>query len=77
MEKEMKFEEAMSALEDITRKLETGELPLEEAISAYEKAVSLIKVCNDKLEAAEKTVKMLTEAGAEVKAVDFVGQDAN
>ena len=77
MEKEMKFEEAMSALEDITRKLETGELPLEEAISAYEKAVALIKVCNNKLEAAEKTVKMLTESGGEIKVVDFVGQDAN
>ena len=77
MEKDMRFEDAMSALEDITRKLESGDLPLEDAIGAYERAVSLIKVCNDKLEAAEKKVKILIEGTEGIVASDFVGQDAN
>lgn len=77
MEKDMRFEDAMSALEDITRKLESGDLPLEDAIGAYERAVSLIKVCNDKLEAAEKKVKILIEGPEGIVASDFVGQDAN
>ena len=78
MEKNMKFEEAMASLEDITRRLESGNLPLEDAISAYERAVALIKICNEKLEAAEKKVKILTKsADGSVIAADFVGQDAN
>ena len=77
MEKDMKFEDAMSALEDITRKLESGDLPLEEAIGAYERAVSLIRICNDKLEAAEQKVKILTERQDGILLLDFVGQDEN
>lgn len=76
MDKNVKFEEAMSELEDITRKLESGDLPLEEAIGAYERAVSLIKLCNEKLESAEKKVKILIEAkDGSVSAADFAGQN--
>lgn len=71
----IKFEEAMSELEDITRKLESGDLPLEDAIGAYERAVSLIKLCNEKLESAEKKVKMLVEGNDGVSAVDFATQN--
>lgn len=77
MEKDMKFEDAMTALEDITRKLESGDLPLEDAIGAYERAVSLIKICNDKLESAEQKVKVLTDGQGGIVLSDFVGQDAN
>lgn len=77
MDKDMKFEEAMAALEDITRKLESGELPLEEAIGAYERAVALVKICNDKLDAAEKKVKLLVESGGSVVATDFSSQHEN
>ena len=73
MKKEMNFEEAMQSLEEITRRLEGGELPLEEAIGAYERAVELVKICNEKLEAAEKRVKLITEAAdGSASASDFV-----
>ena len=76
MDKNLKFEEAMSELEDITRNLESGDLPLEDAIGAYERAVALIKLCNEKLELAEKKVKILIESkDGGVDAVDFVGQN--
>lgn len=78
MIKDMKFEEAMECLEDITRKLESGQLPLEESMTEYERAVELIKICNAKLEAAEKKVKILIEApDGTVSVKDFIGGDAN
>ena len=78
MKKEMKFEEAMQCLEDITRRLESGQLPLEESIDEYERAVALIKACNEKLEAAEKRVKLLTEApDGSIAVRDFAGKDAD
>ena len=74
MDKNIKFEDAMSELEDITRRLESGDLPLEEAIGAYEHAVELIKICNQKLEAAEQRVKILVEAkDGSIGAADFTG----
>lgn len=61
MKKNMKFEEAMTSLEDIVKKLESGSLSLDESISAFEDAVRLVKLCNEKLEAAEQRVRILTE----------------
>lgn len=78
MNKDIKFEEAMSELEDITRMLESGDLPLEDAIGAYERAVALIKICNSKLEAAEKKVKILIESkDGGVSASDFTAENAD
>lgn len=62
MPKTMSFEEAMERLEDTVRKLESGTLPLDDAISAYEEAVKLVKICNEKLDCAEQKVRILTES---------------
>jgi exodeoxyribonuclease VII small subunit len=56
----MKFEEAMTSLEDIVKKLESGSLSLDESLEAFEEAVSLVKLCNRKLESAEQKVRILT-----------------
>lgn len=71
MAKEMTFEEALLCLEDITKRLESGAMPLDEAISAYESAVKLIKLCNSKLEKAEKKVKILLEGAGGAVLEDF------
>ena len=62
MKNNMKFEEAMAKLEEITSKLEGGGYTLDESLSAFEEAVKLIKFCNKKLDSAEQKVKILTEA---------------
>ena len=54
----MNFEDAISELERITRELESGALSLDQSLESYERAVSLIKLCNEKLESAEKKVKV-------------------
>ncbi|WP_107841170.1 exodeoxyribonuclease VII small subunit [Metasolibacillus meyeri] len=48
------FAQAMTELEDIVRKLEQGEVPLEEAIDLYKKGMEYSKFCNDKLQHAEQ-----------------------
>ncbi|RTE85554.1 MULTISPECIES: exodeoxyribonuclease VII small subunit [Gammaproteobacteria] len=55
------FESAVQELETIIESLEQGELPLEEALKQFEKAVSLSRISQDKLKAAEQKVQMLVE----------------
>ena len=57
--KAMKFEDAMARLEEILQGLESGEGTLDELLKLYEEGVALIRVCNDRLEKAEQSVKML------------------
>ena len=72
MKKDMKFEEAMVLLEDITRKLEAGSLSLDESIKAYDEAVKLIAFCNEKIQNAEQKVRILTESiGGEISDAPF------
>lgn len=61
MKENMSFEEAMSALDDTVKKLESGNLTLDGSLAAFEEAVKLVKLCNSKLEAAEQKVKILIE----------------
>ncbi len=61
MKKNIKFEEALLSLEDIVKKLESGNMPLDKSLEAFEEAVSLIRFCNEKLESAEQKVKILLE----------------
>lgn len=63
MKKNISFEQAITELEEITEKLDSGDLSLDESIEAFEKAVKLVKLCNEKLDAAEQRVRILTEAG--------------
>ena len=62
MAKNIKFEDAIERLEEIVRKLESGAPELDEAISLYEEAVKLSKLCNEKLEAAEQKVRLLVSS---------------
>ncbi len=54
------FEEALSRLEALVAKLEAGELPLEEALQAFEEGVKLTRLCAERLEDAERRVHLLT-----------------
>ena len=58
---EKKFEKAMERLEEIVQNLEGGDLPLEDALKAFEEGMKLAKFCSFKLEEAEKKVTMLVE----------------
>ena len=63
MEKEMKYEEAIKELEEITKKLEAGELQIEDALSSFSRAVDIIKTCRAKLDGAKEEVSILVNDG--------------
>ena len=71
--KELSFEEALSMLEEQVRKLESGNMTLDQSISSFEEAVKLVKLCNEKLESAERRVRLLTEnADGTVTDIPFI-----
>jgi|LSQX01.2.fsa_nt_gb exodeoxyribonuclease VII small subunit len=53
------YEASMKRIEEITVKLEDGELALEESLKLFEEAAGLIKSCSSFLYAAEQRVKKL------------------
>ncbi len=61
-DEKMSFEAAIARLEEIVRALENGNTPLDESLSLFEEGVSLVKLCNDRLDGAEQKIKMLTFA---------------
>lgn len=62
--KNLSFEEAITKLESIVKKLESGQVTLDEAMNEYSEGMQLAKICGDKLNSAqEKVNKILTENG--------------
>ncbi|UYY07987.1 exodeoxyribonuclease VII small subunit [Enterococcus faecalis] len=51
----------------MVQRLERGDVPLEEALAAFQEGMALSKQCQDTLEKAEKTLtKMMTENNEEI-----------
>ena len=55
----LSFEDALTKLENIVRELESGRIKLDDAVSSYEKAVALKKLCQAKLDAAALKVEKI------------------
>jgi exodeoxyribonuclease VII small subunit len=55
----MDFEKKLSRLEEIVAKMETGNLPLEQALQLFEEGVKNSRECQQQLSAAEEKVKVL------------------
>ena len=53
------FEQAMAELETVVARLEQGDVPLEEALKAFERGVALTRACQEALSAAEHKVEIL------------------
>ena len=53
------FETALTELEAIVRGMEAGQLPLEEALTAYERGAALLKYCQNALDSAEQKLQVL------------------
>ncbi len=55
------FEDALDKLEGIVERLEEGEVPLEESLTAYEEGTRLVRFCLETLEKAEGRIRTLSE----------------
>lgn len=69
------FEAAIAELEGIVKRLEEGELPLEQSLALYERGVQLSRFCHARLEEAERRIEILDERGALKPAPDAIGGD--
>nr|WP_314461485.1 exodeoxyribonuclease VII small subunit [uncultured Clostridium sp.] len=65
VKKERTIEETLKDLEELVKKLESGESSLEESFEYYETGMKLVKSCNDKIDKVEKKIIVLEENGEE------------
>jgi exodeoxyribonuclease VII small subunit len=54
------LESAMQRISEIVSAMEEGNLPLEKLIDSYEEGIALVKDCQEKLDAAEKRIQVIT-----------------
>jgi exodeoxyribonuclease VII small subunit len=69
--KPVDFEAAMRDLEDIVERLEHGDLPLEESLTAFERGVMLTRSCQTALKEAEQKVEILLKKSGGTQVDDF------
>ena len=62
MSEDRTFEQALAELEECVRKLDSGDLPLEESLRVFERGVQLQAECQELLDAAEQRVLALSRA---------------
>ena len=57
------FEAALTELDAIVKKLEDGDVPLEQSLQLFERGVQLSRFCHARLEEAERRIEILNERG--------------
>mgnify|MGYP001408351772 CR=1 FL=1 len=67
------FEKSLQELEQLVERLETGELPLEDALKNFERGVALTRECQGALRAAQARVEVLVRKGNDHEAAPFEG----
>jgi len=60
------YEDAMQELEALVHRLESGEMPLDQLLSGYQRGAALLQFCRDKLQAVEDQIKVLDEGALKV-----------
>jgi exodeoxyribonuclease VII small subunit len=56
---DLSFEQAMDELDQLVRKMESGELSLDESIAAYRRGAELARYCQGRLASAEQEIRQL------------------
>ena len=75
---EPSFETAIGRLESIVEQMESDKLSLEDLLARYEEGVKLVKLCSEKLQAAEKRIEIITrDAGGKTRAAAFEPDQAS
>jgi exodeoxyribonuclease VII small subunit len=70
------FEQALAELEAVVERLERGDLPLEEALSVFERGVELTRHCQSALRAAQQRVEILTKRDGQPQVEPFAAADS-
>jgi exodeoxyribonuclease VII small subunit len=70
-----KFEDTLRKLEELLRKMEGGEMPLEESLKAFEEGIRLSRLCTERLDEAERRVEILLKEDGKVAIKHFAGEE--
>ncbi|HPX55609.1 MAG TPA: exodeoxyribonuclease VII small subunit [Syntrophales bacterium] len=70
-----KFEENLNRLEEIVKKMENGDLSLEDSLKAFEEGIKLSRLCAKKLDEAERRVEVLLKDEGEWTTAPFEEED--
>ncbi|MDD5722382.1 MAG: exodeoxyribonuclease VII small subunit [Syntrophales bacterium] len=71
---EKKFEKALEKLEGIVKKMEVGDMSLEESLAAFEEGIKLSRFCTDRLDEAERKVNILLREDDTLQVRPFEGR---
>lgn len=71
----MNFEKALTDLENVIEKMESGQLSLEESLQSFEDGLKLARLCQHSLKDAEQKVQILIEQNGELRAQPFVTEE--
>jgi exodeoxyribonuclease VII small subunit len=74
--KDPDFEQALGELEKLVERLERGDLPLDEALRAFERGVVLTRHCQSALKAAQQKVDILLKKSGRAELQPFTGTEA-
>lgn len=66
----------MAELERLVARMESGELPLEDSVAAYQRGSELVKLCAARLEQVEQQVKVLEQDMLKPFAVEGTGAES-
>ena len=69
------FETALARLEEITNRLESGDIKLEESIALYTEGVEIAAFCSRRLSDAEKKMTLVKEKNKDFMEVPFSEHD--
>lgn len=70
------FEQALAELESLVERLESGDLPLDEALQTFERGVALTRHCQGALKAAQQKVEILLKRSGDAGVEPFsIGED--
>lgn len=67
------FEQSLGSLQALVERLESGDLSLEESLTAFEQGVALTRDCQQALSQAEQKVQQLMENNGELRTEPFDG----
>lgn len=62
-EKDITLEEGFEQLDEITKKMESPEISLEERFDLYKKGIELVRICSGRIDTVEKSLKIVNEDG--------------
>ena len=65
------FEQSLAQLEALVAKLESGDLPLDQALASFEQGVRLTRECQGALSAAQQKVQVLLQRGESITIEEF------